>query len=171
MDRNKVVACIGGALGTCGIAYLIYNSIKINKVCKKMNTTIDQLADEIEIDISESIVEAAVQQAIDKEVTKIAIVEANKVSKAIQRDVHDQIKTAVDVSYSELKEKISKDMAKQAANINIQELKDKVRAEAEEKILEKFDHELDDISEKFNKNLDNVGKIYQSIADTMNKSK
>lgn len=170
MDKYKILACIGGAIGLCGVIYAVGTSIKLNKLCKTIDRSIDDLADETTIDIPEAMVEQAVKKSVDREVGYAVDRATAKIVNDIKIDIHRQIKTAVDISYSELKESISNDMSRQAANIDIQELKDEVVAKAEEKIIDKFDDELDSVLDKFNRELENVGKIYKSIANKMSES-
>lgn len=167
MNKYKILGCIGGAVGLFGIGYAVYNSCKVNTVCEKLNSSIDEMAEDIEIDIPEAMVESAVKKSVDREVRRAISMATEKIVKNIKLDIHDQIKTAVDTSYSDLKDKVSIEISKQVANIDIKEIKDSIRTKAEEKILERFDGDLDDLLEKHNRELDRVNKIYKSIADSM----
>ena len=51
------------------------------------------------------------------------------------------------------------------------ELTESARDKAEEKILSKFDGNLEDLLAKFNDNLSNIQKIYGGIADAIAKGK
>ena len=169
MKGFKILSGIGGAITLFSVLYAAYTQEKMNKVSRKLDVALDNLAESTIVDVQESMIEEAVQVAVNR-ATHAAVKEATKqVVSDIKSDMHRQIKTAVDISYSELKKTISDDMVKQAANIDMRELKDEVTNKAKEKVLEKFDDSLDSILEKYNRDLDNVGKIYRSIAKNMSK--
>lgn len=170
MNKNVIFGCIGGAIGLLGFGYVMGASARSNELCRTIERKIEDVAAMTPVELEEAIVERAVEKAAEQ-AARIAVHNAtNKVIKDVERDINSQIRTAVDASYTELKAKISKDMAKKAANIDMQELKDEVVVQAKAKVLEKFDDNLDSILDKFNNDLNNVSKIYKSIANSMSKS-
>ena len=53
----------------------------------------------------------------------------------------------------------------------MKKLSDNIKEKAEQKIVDKFDDNLDDLLDKFNGKLDDVSKIYRSIANTISSNR
>ena len=85
-----------------------------------------------------------------------------KISKFV-RDVIERTASNIDVNVSD------SIIAEAVARLDISELRTEVKKEAKEKILAKFDGDLDGILTEFNQNLANVQKIYTSIAENISK--
>lgn len=147
-------------LGAIGIGYGVGSRRKTKNVEEKLNKAIRDLSDDIEIDISDKIVNAAIERAVDREV-----------SFAVKRAANDIVRTEVNKSVSEerdyIKNEVLEQTKKAAAAIDVAKLQNEVRVAAKEKVLSKFDDDMNDILEKYNRDLDNVSKIYSSIAKTI----
>lgn len=130
-------------LGLVGVGYAIGVHSKMKVMCDRLDTSIDNLANNTEIDIPAKVIDQAVQKAVERE-------SYSAVKRATEEVVADQI-------------------AKNVARIDESKLKKEVVQKAKEQIAEKFDDKLDDLLEEFNGNLQNVGKIYKSIARSFSK--
>ena len=66
---------------------------------------------------------------------------------------------------------ILEELTSEAAKIDAKRLRNEVERAAKERVLEKFDDNLDDSFESFNDQLKSTSKIYTSIAEAMNEHK
>lgn len=137
-------------LGLVGVGYAIGVHSKMKVMCDRLDTSIDNLANNTEIDIPAKVIDQAVQ-------------------KAVEREIESRVGTAVKAQYDAISDGVADQIAKNVARIDESKLKKEVVQKAKEQIAEKFDDKLDDLLEEFNGNLQNVGKIYKSIARSFSK--
>lgn len=172
MNRNtyELGNIIIGIAGLVGIGYGICANSKLGKISKRLDKAIDDLAGNTEIDIPEVLVNEAVDKAVKAE-AKRAVESATRESiAAFKKEIHSQVKSAVDEEYDNLKDSVLKEITAEAAKIDTNRVRRSVEESAKEAALKKFDDNLDDILEKFNDNLDNTSRIYSSIRDTLTKN-
>lgn len=153
--------------GAAGIAYAIYASNKMDKLCKKIDKSVDDISSNMEVDISDALIDAAVEKAVEREVYQAVKKATGKAVKDIESDISKDVKAAVKEHYANLKDDVAKEMHKQVGEIDIREIREDVVEKAKKQLAEKFDDNLDGLLDKFNGELDNVSKIYRSIARNM----
>ena len=172
---SKEFNIIGIIVGVAGVAYAMYTTRKMDKLCTKIGMTIDKAIDDvskdIHIDIEDEILKTAVDRAVDRKVSDRLSVWVNNTIRGIENDMHQQIKRAVNEQYADIRTSVSEQVTKEVSRIDINALKKDVTEKAKHSIVEKFDGNLDNLLDEFNSNLANVSKIYKSIADTMGGSK
>jgi hypothetical protein len=95
--------------------------------------------------------------------------EAADVTAELRTEIKNKVRIAVSDAFASVKGSVSDETKRQVAKLDISELRTEVKEEAKEKILAKFDGDLDDILTEFNQNLANVQKIYTSIAENISK--
>ena len=152
-------------LGLLGVGYAIGVHSKMKTVCEKLDTSIDRLANETEVDIPAKVIDQAVQRAVDRE----SYSAVKRVMDDVKREIESRVGAAVKEHYDAISDGVTDQIAKNVAKIDEGRLKKEVVQKAKEQIAEKFDDKLDDILEEFNGNLQNVGKIYKSIAKSFSK--
>lgn len=162
-DFNDLVVVLGAA----SIAYALYMNHKMKSICVKLDKSIDDVAKNVNVDISDVIIDAAVEKAVEKEVGVSVKRATDKAVKDIEGDISKQVKSVVKEHYSDLKEDVAKEMRKKVGEIDVSEIKEEVIEKAKIQAAEKFDGSLDGLLDKFNGDLDNVSKIYRSIAKTI----
>lgn len=168
--NNEIINILIGIAGVVGIGYAIGTHTKLAKVSERLDKGIDELANDMEIDISEDLVNKAVEKAIQAE-AKRAVESATRESiAALKRDIHAQVSAAVNNEYDTLKDSVLKEITTEAAKIDVSRVRRDVEKAAKEAALKKFDDNLDDILEKFNDNLDNTSRIYSSIREAITKN-
>lgn len=145
-------------LGLVGVGYAIGVHSKMKVMCDRLDTSIDNLANNTEIDIPAKVIDQAVQKAVERESYS-----------AVKREIESRVGTAVKAQYDAISDGVADQIAKNVARIDESKLKKEVVQKAKEQIAEKFDDKLDDLLEEFNGNLQNVGKIYKSIARSFSK--
>lgn len=157
----------GLGLGAIGYAVGIHSRMKA--VADKLDTSIDKIANDTEVEIPSKLIEQAVQKAVDRESYTAVRRATDVVVNGLKKEIGDQVSTAVKASYDSIADGVTSEIAKNVAKIDEARLKREVVTKAKEQIAEKFDDKLDDILEEFNGNLQNVGKIYKSIAKSFSK--
>jgi hypothetical protein len=83
--------------------------------------------------------------------------------------VERAVTNAVTNSKGSIKQAVTEKIAREVADIDRSELMQDITEQAKKLIVDKFEGKLDGIAADYSRNLDNVGKIYQSIAETMQK--
>lgn len=152
-------------LGLVGVGYAIGVHSKMKVMCDRLDTSIDNLANNTEIDIPAKVIDQAVQRAVDRE----SYSAVKRATDDVKREIEARVGAAVKEHYDAISDGVTDQIAKSVAKIDESRLKKEVVQEAKEQIADKFDDKLDDILEEFNGNLQNVGKIYKSIAKSFSK--
>lgn len=149
-------------LGLVGVGYAIGVHSKMKVMCDRLDTSIDNLANNTEIDIPAKVIDQAVQKAVERESYSAVKRATEEVVADAKRGIESRVGTAVKAQYDAISDGV-------ADQIDESKLKKEVVQKAKEQIAEKFDDKLDDLLEEFNGNLQNVGKIYKSIARSFSK--
>jgi len=161
-----------GGLGLLGAAaFFGWQCIKLYKTAKRLDMTIDDLANREPVDIQQAIVDKAVERAVDREVHTAVSDTATKIRVQMQADMRKEIRKDVDNAYEELRAEVTKKIAEEVAAIDVDVLKKEVTEQAREKIVKKFDGSLDTLLDGFNHNLRNVTRIYDGISSVMSGNK
>lgn len=156
-------------LSLVAIGYAVGIHSRMKAVADKLDTSIDKIANDTEVEIPSKLIEQAVQKAVDRESYTAVRRATDVVVNGLKKEIGDQVSTAVKASYDSIADGVTSEIAKNVAKIDEARLKREVVTKAKEQIAEKFDDKLDDILEEFNGNLQNVGKIYKSIAKSFSK--
>lgn len=149
-------------LGLVGVGYAIGVHSKMKVMCDRLDTSIDNRANNTEIDIPAKVIDQAVQKAVERESYSAVKRATEEVMADAKREIESRVGTAVKAQYDAISDGV-------ADRIDESKLKKEVVQKAKEQIAEKFDDKLDDLLEEFNGNLQNVGKIYKSIARSFSK--
>ena len=158
MTKNDVFGIVFGFTGLVAIGYAIGTHTKMAKISERLDRSINDLADNMEIDIPEKLIDKAAVEEATKEVIN-----------QIKNDIHTKVQREVDKEYDSIKDSVLKEITVSASKIDAYKVRNDVIESAKKAALEKFDDNLDDILEKFNKDLDNTSKIYSSIRDAITK--
>lgn len=138
---------------------------KLSEIKGVFNSAVTDVSNLTFIDVQQAVVDKAVEKAAknaaDRAVKETYAMMASTVSTAVTK--------AVDEAKTPLKQSVTDRIAKEIARIDKKELTEEIEEKAKNMILEKFEGRLDGIASDFSRNLENVGKIYQNIADTMQK--
>ncbi len=190
--RNFDKGVIGGVAGIGAIALtaLIHGLVKggkIDKVCSKLNTTMDGLADGVKPEIEESIVAQAIERAAEREAKKQVTYFGKAAISKVEADMNEQIRKTVDSCYQDTEKAVQDKLnaeVDRVGNAGIRELKRQAIDDAKDKISdmiedamedileagkERFNDELDDILRSYKDKLDDTGKIYEAFANAFGK--
>lgn len=169
-DKINFMIGLGGVVvGLIGIGYGMGSRKKLTDICAKLDKTIDELSNDIEVDLSDMMVGVAVEKAVDREAKNVVSKAIKEIKYDVECDMRKEIKSAVITHSSEIKQSVSKEIEKQVSRIRIDDMKDEVVERAKLEVADRLDKNLDGILEKFNGDLTNISKIYQSIANVMGK--
>jgi len=155
--------------GIFGVGYAIGTRSKVNRLCEKLDTSIDNLSDDIQVDIPDKMVQRAVEAAVKKEVAAAVKLATDEVIASAERDIRKEVTAEVERQYTTISDGVTTEIATRVARIDEGKLRKEVVEKAKEQIADKFDDKLDDLLDEFNGNLQNVGKIYKSIAKSFSK--
>lgn len=170
MSKFDWMIGLGGIiLGSAGIGYAFGTNNKMAKVSKTLDCSIDDLANNTNVDIPEAMVKRAVERAVESEAQRAVTRATHMAVQEIKTDIHKQVTAAVEKEYDRIKDSVLREITDEASKINIDRVRTEVENEAKRKALEKFDISLDGILTNFNDNLKNTSKIYSSIANSLTK--
>ncbi len=156
-------------LGLAAIGYAIGIRSRMKVVADKLDTSIEKIANETDIEIPSKVVDQAVQRAVDRESYTVVQRAVGDMADKLKKEIEDRVSTAVRARYDSIADDVTAEIAKNVAKIDESRLKKDVIAKAKEQIAEKFDDKLDDVLAEFNGNLQSVSRIYKSIAKSFSK--
>lgn len=169
MTKNDFINYLFGAAGLIGVGYGICAHTKLSKVSNRLDKSINDLADDTDIDIPEELVNKAVEKAVQAEAKRAVERATNETISAMKKDIHAEVQREVNKEYDSIKDSVLKEITVSASKIDAFKVRRDVEEAAKKAALDKFDDNLDDILEKFNENLDNTSRIYSSIRETLTK--
>lgn len=167
MTKNDFINYLFGAAGLIGVGYGICAHTKLSKVSNRLDKSINDLADNTDIDIPEELVNKAVEKAVQAEAKRAVERATNETISAMKNDIHTKVQKEVDNEYESIKDSVLKEITVSASKIDAVKVRRDVEEAAKEAALDKFNDNLDDILEKFNESLNNTSKIYSSIRDAI----
>lgn len=154
---------IGTAICLAGVAYTLYLNLKVNKVVKVLDTTVDNIAYDIDVNIPERVI----NMAVEREVSIAAKRAASIASAQISNDTMSEISKVINGEFNLVSSKVKDEIATQIANIDHTAMYNSIRKSAEKKVVDKFDGSLDDLLEQHKRELNNVSRVYGSVADVI----
>ena len=139
-DNNfEFIFGLGGfVVGLIGLGYAYGSRKRLNGICDKLDSTIDNVSKSIDVDVPDYIVQEAIDKAVERRVQQETINAVRKISKKIEDDIDLKVRTEIDVRSSTIRQEVKNKIAEEVAKIS-----------------------------EFNNNLEHVSKIYSSIADKM----
>ena len=166
---QKYVVIGGGVFAVTVLGLTLVGLSKINTMAKQFNKATSEMKDVTVKDIQDAIVESAVRDAAEDKVSGYVARARNEVMDAAKAELSTEVRAAVNEAKPEIKNQLTGEIERQVANIDIEDMKKTVRAHAEEKVLNKFEGNLQDLLDKYSGNLARIQKIYDSVAEAMGK--
>ena len=167
--NSKAVGLIGALLGSVALGYVVRLQVKVNKTEALLVECINEISKKVSIDVPDALIEEAITQTIEREIGTAIRKASSEAIGSARRDMRNEVKAAVEGSFSNIKTSVATEVSKQVADMDITALRNEVKLQAKELVVEKFQKDLDSVLEDFNQNLSNVSKIYGSIAESMTK--
>ena len=164
---NKNLGYLGVLVGLVGVGYGLYVTNKMNKLAKKIDTTIDELSSDINVEVNDGLVQRSLDRAVEREVSNTVKHAAASVTHEIRDNIRKEVKEKVQSAYSNIKSDVTKEVERQVGNIDITDIRKEIVEKGKQAAVDKLNGSLDEICDKFNNDLHNVSKIYESIANRM----
>lgn len=164
IDKDVIIGGLGFVAGLLGLGYGVAMHTKLAKVSERLDKSINDLADNMEIDIPESLVDKAVEKAVTTEAKKAVEKATTEALAELKRDIQRNVSAVVDKEYESIKDTVLKKATEEAAKIDSARVRKDIEKAAYNAAMEKFNDNLDDHLSKFNDNLNNLSKIYSSMA-------
>ena len=162
-NNNNIFTAIISVAGLVGIGYGVACHNNMVKISKRLDKSIDSLANDMDINISEELVNKAVDKAVNAAVKSAVDKATNEAITEVRRDIRREVASAVDKEYEALKGSVLNEITVSASKIDMDKVRRDVEHGAERMALEKFDANLEGILKNFNNNLDNAAKVYSIV--------
>ena len=116
--NGKELGIAGVIIGVAGTVYGIWREKKSNDLAKKLDTTLTNLENKTEVNISQDVVNKAVKNAVERHASAAAKRAADQAGENIRDDMDSMIRKDVDRVYSELKGKVSERVDEEINNLD-----------------------------------------------------
>lgn len=166
---EKYLVPVGIAIGTAVLTLCSVAVAKVSNMTKKFDKGVKEMSEITVKDIQAQMVQEAVHRAAEDKVQQYVALAHREVISDARETIRKEVDAAVKEASRDISDRVSTEISDRAAQIDMDDLKRRVRDKAEEKVLSKFDGNLQDILDKFSGNLGQIQKIYGSIADTLGK--
>ena len=169
MNGNALKTLVGiGLAALAALGIIDYNERR--ETNKKIGISMKELKDATYKDISASMLEKAVKEAADEQTATFMRAIRTDIMSDARQQLADETRKAVLNAKEAINKEVGERISTEASLIDMSELKRTVRSKAEEKVLTKFDGDLDEILNKANRNLTNIMDIYEGISNVVNKN-
>ena len=157
--NNSIFNTILGIAGVAGITYAVTMHSKYAKINERLDTTINDLASNVEIDISDELINKAVEKAVNAAVKDSITKATNEAVAEVRTDIRRKVSEAVNKEYDSIKDSVLTEITAAAAKIDVAKVQKSVEEKAEKMALEKFDAKLDGVVDKFKSDWNTAAKI------------
>lgn len=168
LNATAIAGLIFGGCGiitaAVGIGYGIGQKRKVDDISDRLNKKIDEIAGDVDVDISDAVIDEAVKVAVDWEAKSATQKAISSIISAKKAEMANQITLEINRQKAVIKDDVMKEVTRQVSRLSINELKEGVVEQAKTEAMEKLQTSMDDILKGFTNNLSQVGTIYQTIA-------
>lgn len=152
------------AFGAFGTIYAVCTNKKLDKVCEKLNRTVDDFVDsDVDIPVPDSMIEKSIEKAVDVKINSAVSTAVNKTRDSITSKMSELIKPIIDSQYTNIEKQVSDRINAEVMNIDMEQFKADIRKDARKKLVKKFDGVLDDLVTKFSDSLDSTTSTYDRV--------
>lgn len=164
LNKNDILAglIISGFAAT--IIYAIDCANKMRTISNRLNMTVKDLVDGVNINVSETLINESVEKEVKKEVKYQVEKAANKAAADIVSSYKSEIINVVEEEFENQKDEVGRSLRKKIEDIDLRELKREVVREAKEDCARKLKKDLEEISDKYTEQIDSMTSIYSTIA-------
>ena len=156
---TAVVPGVGGAM--------CWNESR--KCRKQLELAVGHIEDGVNVEISEDFVHQVVGDSIQRvskdQIRKTVNTAMNANWREIQQETRDQVTRAVRDNYSKITDEVAGRLSKECDSLYRSEIVKDIRDKASEKLNDRLDCKLDEITDEYTKNLNNMGKVYEALAN------
>lgn len=167
---NPIIS-VGISLASIGISgagtiYSIVSGKRYNKLCDRLNQSIDDLYDkDIKIDISEQIVNEIIDKTVKEQLNASVPRVEQMVANAFAEQLKEQVKKEINAQYADIKAEVKKEIKDRIGHIDINEARKEVVAEAKDEAARLFREEY---RYRMDQLVDNAG---EEIKDVVKRAK
>lgn len=152
------------AFGAFGTIYAVCTNKKLDKVCEKLNRTVDDFVDsDVDIPVPDSMIEKSIEKAVDVKINSAVSTAVNKTRDSITSKMNELIKPIIDSQYTNIEKQVSDRINAEVMNMDMEQFKADIRKDARKKLVKKFDGVLDDLVTKFSDSLDSTTSTYDRV--------
>lgn len=130
IDFEVVLGFGGLVVGLIGIGYAIGSRNKLNDVCEKLDTTIDAIAWDLDVDVAnkikDSMVNEAITRAVETRVARDVDREVRRVADSTRRTIDSEVRTAVKTLYPDIRKSVTKQITSEVSKISAEDLASEV---------------------------------------------
>lgn len=167
-NATAIAGLIFGACGiitaAVGVGYGLGQKRKVDDISERLNKKIDEIAVDVDVDISDAVIDEAVKVAVDREAKTTVQKAVSSIISSTKAEMANQITIEIGRQKAVIKDDVTKEVTRQVSRLSINELKESVVEQAKTEAMEKLQTSMDDILQGFTNNLSQVGTIYQTIA-------
>lgn len=149
INKGTLIGAIGGVLGLMGLGYGVAMHTKLAKVGKRLDKSINDLANNMDIDIPDEIVNTAIEKAVAVETKKAVDKATSEALSELKRDIRTNVSEAVNKEYESIKDTVLAKVTEEAGKIDVARVQQAC---------------MDSILTKYNKDMDNVSKFCSTLA-------
>ena len=164
LSKNDILAGAVLSAFAVTIMYAIDATHKLKVISDRLDMTVKDVVDGMDIKVSEKLVNAAVEAEVKKEVKYCVEKAANKAAGDIVSGYKTEIRNVVEDEFTKQKDEVAKSLKRKIDDIDIRELKREVVREAKEATASKLKKDLEDISDKYTEQIESMTNIYSTIA-------
>lgn len=164
LSKNDILAGAVFSAFAITIMYAIDATHKLRVISDRLDMTVKDVVDGMDIKVSEKLVNAAVEEEVKKEVKYCVEKAANKAAGDIVSGYKTEIRNVVEDEFAKQKDEVAKSLKRKIDDIDIRELKREVVREAKEATASKLKKDLEDISDKYTEQIESMTNIYSTIA-------
>lgn len=140
-----------------------------HKSRQMIRVAVRQIGDGVDVEVSDELVNAAVKKAAEDQIRRAVRDAKERTMMDLREDTKVQVAKAVKENYDKITEGVAERIGNECGRIYKDEILSDIKDKAAEKLEEKLDSNLDEITDGFAKNLNNMGKIYEALADKLEK--
>lgn len=163
MTNNSIFTTILGIAGAAGITYAVVMHSKYAKINERLDATINDLANNMEIDISDELVNKAVEKAVNAAVKDAITKATNDAVAEVRTDIRRKVADAVNKEYDSVKDSVLTEITSAASKIDVAKVQKSVEEKAEKLALEKFEVELGGVIKNFCDKWDTAAKVFSAF--------
>lgn len=167
---DKLIVTVGITVGTAAVALGSVVLYKISNFAKRFDKSVAELSKSTVDDIQRVVVQDAVDKAAKNSVNDYMRDMNRVVLSEAQRELQKEAAKAVDEARKDIQSRVTDEVSSEVSRIDIDEMRREVRQKAEQKVLSKFNDDLQDVADKFGQSLRGVGNIYSTVANDIRKA-
>lgn len=122
------------AFGAFGTIYAVCTNKKLDKVCEKLNRTVDDFVDsDVDIPVPDSMIEKSIEKAVDLKINSEVSTAVNKTRDSITSKMIELIKPIIDSQYTNIEKQVSDRINAEVMNMDMEQFKANIRKDARKK--------------------------------------